>query len=374
MSIFGVKLHNCYFFLPVLYLLSTPLELAIAQSDGYRGLVNLTELWVVGDEGDQNVLFGDIQSVHIDSQEQLYVYDHSWASSGTIYKISPDGSLLHQIGSEGSGPGEFQYMSGIYVGVGDTVYAMDNNHERIYKYDPPEHDFFDMRRMQRVEESFSDPWRLIGANPMGFIVGYMTPFINWIPETMTSENTFDVYLVNQRGIRGATEILQEPDIERIIYEGGAGYTHMIFSHKPIVFVGRTGKIYAGSGKENLIRIFNADGEIERALSLDIEAIPVTRQDIEKSLEDAGERRRDLTYASEIPEYKPYYQHFTVDDYGKVWVQQNSHYGATETEWLIVDQNSDVVNNFMLSSNVRLLSVDSGRAYGVRDGITLIAYK
>ncbi|MCY4158301.1 MAG: hypothetical protein OXF48_01660 [Bacteroidetes bacterium] len=96
-----------------------------------------------------------------------------------------------------------------------------------------------------------------------------------------------------------------------------------------------------------------NGEIERTLSLDIEPIPVTRQDTEKSLEDASERRRDLTYASDIPENKPYYQHFIVDDYGKVWVQLNTHYGATETEWLIIDQNSDVVNNFMLSSNIRM---------------------
>ncbi len=82
----------------------------------------------------------------------------------------------------------------------------------------------------------------------------------------------------------------------------------------------------------------------------------------------------MTYASDIPENKPYYQHFTVDDLGKVWVQLYTHYGETETEWLIIDQNSDVVNNFMLSSNIRLLSVGNGRAYGVRDDIILIAYK
>ncbi len=155
------------------------------------------------------------------------------------------------------------------------------------------------------------------------------------------------------GIRADSEILREPDIERIIYEGGSGYTHMIFSHRPIVFVGKSGKIYSGSGKESEIRIMTVNGEIERTLSLDIEPIPVTRQDTEKSLEDASERRRDLTYASDIPENKPYYQHFIVDDYGKVWVQLNTHYGATETEWLIIDQNSDVVNNFMLSSNIRM---------------------
>ncbi|MCY4158300.1 MAG: 6-bladed beta-propeller [Bacteroidetes bacterium] len=158
-----------------------------------------TELWVLGEEDNQDVLFGNIQSVHIDSQGQLYVYDHPWASPGIIYKTSPDGGVLHQIGSEGGGPGEFQYLAGMYVGVGDTVYVMDNGLERIYKYDPHEHEFFDMRRMQRVEDSFSDPWRLAGANPMGFIVGYMTPFTNWIPETMTSGNTYDVYLVNQGG-------------------------------------------------------------------------------------------------------------------------------------------------------------------------------
>ncbi|MCY4233324.1 MAG: 6-bladed beta-propeller [Bacteroidetes bacterium] len=377
-SPFGMIVSRVNFYQRILILfavipLYAPIELT-AQSDGLGVPATLTELWRLGEEDNQNILFGDIQSVQIDSQGQLYVYDHPWGNSGIIYKISPGGNLLHQIGSEGSGPGEFELISGIYVGMGDTVYAMDNSHERIYKYAPPEHEFFDMRRIQRVEDSFSDPWRLVGANTMGFIVGYMTPFMNWIPETMTSENNYDVYLINQGGIRADSIILREPDIERIIYDGGTGYTHMIFSHSPVVFVGKTGKIYSGSGKESEIRIMTVNGEIERTLSLDIEAIPVTRQDIEKSLENADEMRRRLTYASDIPENKPYYQHFTVDDLGHTWVQLNERYGATEVNWLIIDQNNDVVNNFMLPSNIRLLSVDRGKAYGVKDDIILIAYK
>ncbi len=45
--------------------------------------------------------------------------------------------LIHTIGNEGSGPGEFEYLAGVYVGEGDTVYAMDGRLERICKYAPP---------------------------------------------------------------------------------------------------------------------------------------------------------------------------------------------------------------------------------------------
>jgi len=369
---FGENLCRQLLFLSLLLVFSASVEL-MAQSEEKYGSITLTELWDLGKGNRQDILFGDIQSVHLDSQGQLYVYDHDWAGKGIIYKISATGSLIRQIGSEGNGPGEFQYMAGIYVGTGDTVYAMDSRLERLYKYAPYSHEFFDMRRIQKVDELFSGPWRLIGVNPEGFAVGYMTPFMNWVPETMTSENTYDVYLINQEGIRSESEIVQEPDIERIIYEGGTGYTHMIFSPEPIIAMGKDGKIYAGNSGENRIRVLTADGNLERTLSWDTEAIPVTPEDIEKALEDASERRRNLTYATEIPENKPYYQHFLVDDKDHVWVQLNTRYGETGAEWLIIDGNSEIVNNFMLPINIRLLSVNKGKAYGVEDDVVLIAY-
>ncbi len=365
------SLDRCwhYLFLSVIFLLFNPVRL-LAQSDIRDGSITLTEVWRLGEEEGQDVLFGNINDVQIDSQGQLYVHD--WDHEG-IYKISGTGSLLHQIGSKGSGPGEFEHLSGIYVGQGDTVYAMDGSLERIYKYASPDHEFFDMRRIQRVEGSLSDAWTMVGANPMGFLVVYMPVYTTWLPETMTSKNNFDVYLVNQDGVRSEKIIFQMPAIERLLYEDNRGYTHMPFSPDPVVSIGKDGRIYAGNGEESTIRILSFDGEIERILSWEIEPIPVTSEDIEKTIDNSGELRLKAIKAAELPENKPYYQHFTVDDQNQVWVQLSTPYGATETEWLIIDGDSNIANRFMFPSNVRLFSVKNGKAYGVEDDIILVAY-
>ncbi len=230
-----------------------------------------------------------------------------------------------------------------------------------------------MRRIQRVDGSLSDAWTIVGANPTGFLTEYMPTYTTWLPETMESTNKFDVYLVNQDGVRSENIIFQMPAKERLVYEDNRGYTHMPFSPTPIVSIGRDRRIYAGNGEGNTIRILSFDGEIERVLSWETEPIPVTSEDIKETIENSSGLRSNAIKAAELPENKPYYQHFTIDDQNQAWVQLSSFYGATETEWLIVDGDSKIVNRFMLPANVRLFSVQNARAYGVEDDIILVAY-
>ncbi|MBU8871664.1 MAG: 6-bladed beta-propeller [Gemmatimonadales bacterium] len=61
------------------------------------------ELWTVGGEDDEDVLFGIITQVQIDDENNIYLLDNQLSE---VQVFSPDGEYLRTIGRAGEGPGE----------------------------------------------------------------------------------------------------------------------------------------------------------------------------------------------------------------------------------------------------------------------------
>lgn len=79
------------------------------------------------------VYFDYIDDIEVDAQGNILVADK--ASPG--FRIfSPDGSLTHEIGSEGEAPGEFQDVPLLAVGAGDSVFVFDEDNDRLTVYSP----------------------------------------------------------------------------------------------------------------------------------------------------------------------------------------------------------------------------------------------
>jgi hypothetical protein len=64
----------------------------------------------------------------VDGAGRLYLFD---SRRGVVMQYGSDGKLLKQIGRQGRGPGEFQYVRGMAVGVGDTIYLADDAMSRL---------------------------------------------------------------------------------------------------------------------------------------------------------------------------------------------------------------------------------------------------
>lgn len=73
-------------------------------SDG-RQTLEMEELWRAGGEDDEETVFGIINKVLIDDQNNIYLLD---AQLSEISVFSPEGELLNTLGREGDGPGEFR--------------------------------------------------------------------------------------------------------------------------------------------------------------------------------------------------------------------------------------------------------------------------
>ncbi len=80
--------------------------------------VELRELWRVGGDDDEDVLFGVISQFLHDEQSNIYLLDSQLSE---VLVFSPDGELLNTLGREGEGPGEFTSGTDMFWAPGGDV-------------------------------------------------------------------------------------------------------------------------------------------------------------------------------------------------------------------------------------------------------------
>lgn len=74
--------------------------------------VDLEELWEVGAEDDEEVIFGVISSVTVDGEGNVYVLDRQLTE---VSMFSAAGEYLGPVGREGEGPGEYSRIGHVFV-------------------------------------------------------------------------------------------------------------------------------------------------------------------------------------------------------------------------------------------------------------------
>ncbi len=73
--------------------------------------------------GKEGLLFGSIDSVCEDDEQNFYVLDRM---DSKIHKFSPNGKLLLSFGSKGQGPGEFQAPHDVFVAQNGNVFVSED--------------------------------------------------------------------------------------------------------------------------------------------------------------------------------------------------------------------------------------------------------
>ncbi|MCH7549815.1 MAG: hypothetical protein IH969_09820 [Candidatus Krumholzibacteriota bacterium] len=69
------------------------------------------ELWRIGGDDDEDIIFGVLSSIGADGAGNLYLLDSQLSQ---VMVFSPDGELLRTIGREGEGPGEFRRAGDLF--------------------------------------------------------------------------------------------------------------------------------------------------------------------------------------------------------------------------------------------------------------------
>jgi hypothetical protein len=95
--------------------------------------VSVTPAYAIGGfEADGWQLFGSVSQVEFDGAGNLYLLDRQ---SMEISIVAPDGSLVHQFGTQGDGPGEFRQPGAMGVTRDGRVFVQDAGHRAYLEFD-----------------------------------------------------------------------------------------------------------------------------------------------------------------------------------------------------------------------------------------------
>jgi hypothetical protein len=105
--------------------------------EGSLGCLRLEQVMLLGDADGPGMIEGESGTARMDSRGRYYVY----REFGQEIKVfSPAGEYLRTIGRAGGGPGEFQGISFVHPGPGDSLHVIDLLNMRWNVFSP-EHEY-----------------------------------------------------------------------------------------------------------------------------------------------------------------------------------------------------------------------------------------
>ena len=105
----------------------------IFPADQEKKIRLISDLSIGADAGDENYIFGGIQDVALDSEENIYIFD--WRNR-QVRKFDPQGTFLSSLTvEEGQGPGEVSMPSATVVTPSGEILIFDSGAQRIQMFD-----------------------------------------------------------------------------------------------------------------------------------------------------------------------------------------------------------------------------------------------
>jgi hypothetical protein len=252
--------------------------------------------------GPSEVQFHQIIQIAIDADDRIYVAENG---SGQVRAFAQDGAFLWSFGKQGQGPGEFQFITDVFL-QGDTVVVVDAAVDRLTRLTP---------RGTLIESvSFASPemrFSPAAATPRGFFVKALRSARSTNrPQGSLLTDSLRVYWIPADRLRDAGS--PGESVERI---GVPVLTH-VFGHRYIVSAGfsipplwdiagetafgGSGMAYVHGGAEYVIEVYDEVGRLRRRLTGSHMTIPITpalvddvRTWLEESVEFSTENARTL---------------------------------------------------------------------------------
>lgn len=331
-----------------------------ADPSAESAILVLTESFRIGDEeaGD-NVFFDYVYDLNVDSRGRIYVNDFALAG---FHVFTGSGTFIQQVGKEGEGPGEFTQLPNLRVGPRDSIYVLDAGNDRLSVFSPEDYTLAYTVRLAEVSSGRPDD--LIAVTSDGLVVEYDHTLAR-----RSGENThemLDIKLVGRSGLIVHDSLVQTPARELTLVDDEVLSVipfPRVFGRESYMAVGSDGLIYYGWNENIGIKAATLSGEVVSDFNIPHKSVPLTSDEKDAEAESylpewRGQIRQDM------PDSKPAFISMVADDEGQLWFQLSWPKGATETEWIVVDQQTGVVvAQTMLPITADVKAVLGRKAYG-----------
>jgi len=310
---------------------------AILVSNPATGLWDSATAWHLREdlrigaaEGEEYELFSWILSVGVDGWDRIYVLDRQALE---IRVFDPDGRYVRTIGRPGAGPGEFRNAAGFDFDSQGRLWVVDFSNRRYSVFDTA------------------------GA----FVTSYPRPIdvspFPWRGGIVEGAALYDVVHAGPRESR--KELL-------VRFDSAAGYRDTVelpaFAREEFVFTGRTGRstmsyvmqvpftplqhwqldprgsVWVGLSDRLAMHRISLAGDTTLIVQGVYDPVPVTAAERDSAIA-TFDRLREMdgnADPSRVPEHKPAFQSFLVDDQGDLWFVRSLPAGRTGTVMDVFD--------------------------------------
>ena len=298
---------------------------AVHVRNSAAGIWDSSEAWRAVEElrigsvdgADTAKLFGSIWDVTLDAFGRAYVLDRQ-AKEVRVFDRS--GEHLRTLGHEGEGPGEFANPIALDWGPEGNLWVVDQRNARYTVFDtagnyvgshrrkiggwgyPWGGGFDDSRRLYEPSY-FADP--VSGEDRKVYIR-------HAVADGVAASDTFD--LPQENDVRSYR--MERPD-------GGSTIVGIPFTPRLMWRFDRRGGLWFSLGENYRLYHRSLAGDTTRIVEREYQAVPVTSGE----LDDVRERysrygaQHMNRIISRIPEVKPAFESFVVDDQGYLWVSR-----------------------------------------------------
>lgn len=270
------------------------------------------DLSLDGIDKDGNIIIYKPLLSFVDDNENIYIVEFQ---DQVIKVFGPDGEYHKTIGAKGSGPGEFQFISG-FAATKDGIFLVTDQTARRTSF---------FNSSGKLLKSFQ--WR---KNRTGLHLVKKSSYL-------TQERNYG--RIQQRGVFSIKEI--DFDGKEIrSYGEFTGSEHLIVRHNQGTsysnmpdspyskFAGDQdrGLLYHCFTNQYIIEVYDISGKLFRKITRPYEPVPFTKKDAEKYRSGYKNHPREavkkVVRNMKMPQVKTVVSRMTVDDAGYLWVRTN----------------------------------------------------
>lgn len=274
------------------------------SGDAVRTLYATEEIRIGDLEGEDEYVFGDIRDVAVGKNGEIFVAD---AQIPVIRMYDPEGRFIRNVGRDGRGPGEYQYIIGMKTFPDGRLAVSDPRSLIVNVYDQ-QGDFL---------ENFTAQNSLFGAEV--FQTGHSGNFYirNVLRHTPDMPNWEYAWLELSPGGEVVDTIrvpLDEEYREQAFVLFTASGNAYPFIEQPLSSMSPLGYLVTGRNDQYAFQLNRAGGE---PIIIERDHTPVQVHPDEKDQWEAWKRR--FGTSNIIPDIKPVYKNLLTDSQGRIWV-------------------------------------------------------
>jgi hypothetical protein len=313
---------------------------------GIPSKIRLEEDFAVGAGDDPDESFASVTSFVVDENGYIYALDFKDAK---IKIFDNSGHFVSLFGEKGQGPGEFDTPAGIHLSPDGTLVIEDALARRLV--------FFSKKGKFIKNLSLADK--------LGVVNLLMDSKGDYLAREIGFEEN-QMFFEMKKYDRGFKPLFTLDKIKFPVPVPGSGNKMNLMDVMAIYQFDKDDNIFYGRNLDYEIKVLTPDGKHIRSIQKEFDPVKVTEEDIEKMLKAAQNvatvNVRDMF---EFPKNFPPYQHFTVDDQGRLFVRTwEKAKNEDEDEYVVdvFDAEGRYIGKFETRADIRLWK--DGKTYAL----------